>query len=138
MRQKRSPRIATVCVLGRKATRAAQQNPRRLRLMRHVIEEIVGRPDWHPLDAVLFPGCFLRLDKFIGRLPTDERISEIERQKFAGGVCDAVRLLQTPSSGALIVFGADSTDPESEENGDQFCIAMGSTGVVGLARKIFP
>jgi hypothetical protein len=123
-------------VLGRKANRYAM-NPPRIRLIKRVIDEIVGRNDWQSLDAVLFPGGYFRSETFIGRLNFRGRASAIERQPFGEAAHAAAMKLQPHSPGALVVIGADAPDPTGNEAADHLCIAVGVTGVVGIARKIF-
>ncbi len=133
----RRARVATVCVLGRKATRQTMNQPR-IRLMLRVIEEIVRRDEWHPVDAVVFPGCFFRLKDFIGRLDFHGRAESMERQDFGKAARAAANHLHSRCPGALIIAGADSGDPVGNENGDQLCVAFAQSGVVGIGRKIFP
>src|SRR3546814_16035005 len=54
-RPKRSPRVATLCVLGKRAMKASAR-PIRSRLLTHAAETIATTDGWHSLHAMPLPG----------------------------------------------------------------------------------
>jgi hypothetical protein len=123
------PNIATVCINGN--TAKYLQNSCRLNLLSEVVKQINKR--WEDLDAIVFPGGFLRLNENIGSLPYSDRVkglAEFDRplKKAAASM--------TRSSDGLIITGIDG--PTRPKGGDQLCVAWGRTGVVGIGRKVFP
>ncbi len=133
----RPPRIATVCVLGDRAQRSTI-NHRRYELMKLVIDALVSRSDWQPLDAVIFPGGHFLSTTYIGHLSYDERKSVIEQDR-TGEVCQwAASQLDKVSPGALLITGIDSVGRGPQDWGDQLCVAFSGDGVAGIGRKIFP
>src|SRR3546814_1452269 len=70
-RPKRSPRVATLCVLGKRAMKASA-SPIRSRLLTHAAETIATTEGWHSLDAMLLPGGYFRLGRFLGPLDFDD------------------------------------------------------------------
>lgn len=134
-RPKRSPRVATLCVLGRRAM-AASSAPSRSRLMTQAADAIAGAAGWQALDALLLPGGFFRLGRFLGPLDYDERKAALEAMPAVQAAIRAAQSLQQASPGCLVIFGADSWSPRRWEYGDQFCVAVDAAGVVGLSRKI--
>lgn len=132
----RPPRIASVCVLGSKAARAASNAPR-LELANSIADAIARRA-WQPIDAVLFPGGFVRSQSFIGCMSDRERLRRLENEAWFGGIANAAAKLNAVTSGALVVVGADSSAPTRGQVGDQLCVALCQRRIVGLARKIYP
>jgi hypothetical protein len=106
--------------------------------MQMTIDRIIEQRDWRPLDAVIFPGSYIRLTRLIAHLSPSERVRAIGRESFAKKLVAAAERLDRYSRGALLILGADASDPKRQERGDQTCIAVSRTGVIGLARKIFP
>lgn len=137
MRRFRSPRIATVCVLGHTVKRLSG-NAARIRLMQKVVEKISTRESWQRLDAVVFPGGYFRLAESIGDRSDWQRILTIQSQPFGNATIEAASQLDSISAGCFLIVGADSPAHSRSEWGDQFCIAINTKGVIGLARKIFP
>ncbi len=133
----RLPRIVTVCVLGDRAQRSTI-NQRRYQLMKLVISAIIRRKEWHPIDAVVFPGGHFFSTTYVGHHSYSDRQSIIERG-HTGGVCrKAAGLLDKVSPGALLVTGIDSVGRGSQDWGDQLCVAFNADGVAGIGRKVFP
>ncbi len=133
----RLPRIATVCVLGDRAQRSTI-NKRRYQLMQQVIDTLVQRDDWQPLDAVIFPGGHFPSTTYVGHLPYSERKSVAENS-CTGEVCQrAASQLDKVSPGALLIVGIDSVGHGPQDWGDQLCVAFSAGGVAGIGRKIFP
>jgi hypothetical protein len=135
-RSRRPARVVSVSMRGTKA-RQPSSNAGRIALMRYIVE-LIGRRGWPSIDAVLFPGGFLRLGTFVGHLPFTGRARAIEQEPFFDGVAKAATELHSAMRGALLVFGADSSAPTRREVGDQLCIAVSQRRVIGLARKIYP
>ena len=133
----RLPRIVTVCVLGDRAKRSTI-NPRRYQLMKLVIEAIVSRKEWYPIDAVIFPGGHFFSTTCVGHHSYSERKSIIENDR-TGEVCRwTARQLDKISPGAILVTGIDSVGRGPQDWGDQLCVAFNADGVAGIGRKIFP
>jgi hypothetical protein len=129
-----SPRLATVCVKGQPA-RQYRTYERRLELLAKLVKEIDQR--WENLDAVVFPGGFLRLGKSIGHLCYDDRVQALNAAGFVAPIKKAVKMLQR-SPGALITAGVDGPGFPNGDGGDQLCVASDKNGIVGIGRKIFP
>ena len=127
------PRIATVCVEGPQAQQC-RDNTLRLDLLGSVVGEINKR--WEKLDAVVFPGGYLRLDQNIGQLPYADRVEALS--PFVEPIKSAIKALDR-SPGSLLVLGVDG--PPTYSNGDKedvLCVAADKTGIIGIARMIFP
>lgn len=104
-------RIATYLHEGRDM-KAATPTAARLDILRETGELLAAHPEWHPLDAVVFPGGFL------------PDIPDSEARAFA-------RRLKRLSPGLQLVLGVD-------RDGEQLAVAFTEKGRSGLARKIFP
>ncbi len=129
-----TPRFATVCIKGQPA-RQYRTHTRRLALLTAITREINER--WGNLDAVAFPGGFLRLNKTIGSLPYVERVKALGTAGFVTPIKSAIEgLTRSPSS--LLVFGVDGPRYPNGDRGDQLCVAADKTGIIGIGRKIFP
>jgi hypothetical protein len=129
-----SPRLLTVCIQGQPA-RQYRTHTRRLALLADLVGEINKR--WEKLDAVVFPGGFLRLDTSIGNLSYAERVQALNSAGFVAPVKKAVSALDR-SPGVLIVFGVDGPSYPNGDGGDQLCVAADKSGIIGIGRKIFP
>lgn len=134
---KRAPRIAALCVLGKRAHVVSINKPRG-DLLVAAATAIAGDPAWQSLDALLLPGAFFRLSTYIGDQKHPARVRLIAQEGFMRAVRKAVTILAQTSPGSLVIFGADSASPRRWEFGDQLCLAVGTSGIVGLARKIIP
>jgi hypothetical protein len=124
-----------VHVLGR-PLKSSKRNAERAVLLAAIVQEILARLDWHPLDAVLLPAAYFRFDADLGACTSGQRGKRIERSEFADACRIAAGKLQE-ACGAVLVIGAD-TLPRAGFSGDQFMAAWGPDGVVGSARKVFP
>jgi len=133
---RRESRVVTVCLDGRQALRLGDSMAR-VALVRDVIVALRDRPAWLPLDAVLFPGGFLRLKRFIGGLSADERLASIGAEKCMPAIIELARRLSDYSPGTLMVLGGDVNDRTIGED-EHFCIALDGFGLVNVVRKIFP
>ena len=129
-----TPRLATVCVEGRPAGPGSSHG-RRLELFAALAEGINER--WDNLDAVVFPGGFLRLKSSIGHLDYAGRVQALNDAGFVTPISKAVEKLSR-SPGALITVGVDGPEFPNGDGGDQLCVAVNSRGIVGIGRKIFP
>ena len=127
-------RLVTVCIQGRPAQRD-HTNTRRLAWLPSLIEEIDKK--WRGLDAGVFPGGFLRIRTCIGDLDYAGRAKALRGAGFVDPIKDAAGALKH-SSGALIIFGVDGPNYPDGSVRDQLCVAVDKSGVVGIARKIFP
>lgn len=136
-RPTRSPRIATLCLLGKRAQRPSLNKPRGKFLLA-AIQAIADDPVWQGLDALLLPGGYFWQKNYIGDKKHPRRLKFLAKEEYMPAVLEAATKLQETSPGALVVFGADSPAPRRWEFGDQLCVAVGADGIVGLARKIIP
>ena len=73
----RPPRVVTVCVLGRKPSRV-DRNARASSLLDQVVDAVISRVDWHPVDAIVFPGGFFRSPVYVGNRSHSERAAALE------------------------------------------------------------
>ena len=133
----RPPRIVTVCVLGRKPTRV-KHNGRSIQLLDQVVDAVISRVDWHPVDAIVFPGGFFRSPVYVGNRSHSERAAAIEAFDFGQAVIAATYRLDAAHPGALVVVGIDSVPYTSDDHGDQLCVAFSPYGVIGIGRKVWP
>jgi very-short-patch-repair endonuclease len=128
------PRFATVCIEGQPAQQY-RTHTTRLALLKAIVCKIDQR--WEKLEAVAFPGGFLRLDRTIGELPYDERVEALHTAGFVDPIKSAMKRL-TRSPASVLVFGVDGPTYPNGNGGDQLCVAANRTGIIGISRKIFP
>ena len=69
------PRFATVCIKGQPALQY-QTRTTRLALLKAIVCEIDQR--WEKLEAVAFPGGYLRLNRTAGELLFDQRVAALQ------------------------------------------------------------
>jgi hypothetical protein len=119
----RSPCVVTVCVLSRKPTRV-KHNGRSIQLLDQVVEAVISRVDWHPVDAIVFPGGFFRSPVYVGNRSHSDRAATLEATDFGQAVMVAAYRLDATHPGALIVVGIDSVPYSSDDQGDQMCVAF--------------
>jgi hypothetical protein len=100
----RPPRVVTVCVLGRKPSRV-DRNARASSLLDQVVDAVISRVDWHPVDAIVFPGGFFRSPVYVGNRSPSERAAVLEATDFGHDVMAAAYRLDAAHPGALIVVG---------------------------------
>jgi hypothetical protein len=124
-------------VRGRKPTRP-EQNSRVIRLLDTVVAAVATRADWHPVDAVLFPGGFFRSPSYVGDRCHRDRVHVLGSTDFGRACVAAARRLAAVSPGVLIVTGVDSGPHRPNDHGDQMCVAFSAGGVAGIGRKVFP
>jgi len=129
-----SPRFVTVCVQGQPAGQY-RSHERRLELLAKLAKEI--DQCWKNLDAVVFPGGFLRLEESIGHLCYADRVRRLNAAGFVVPIKKAIKRLQN-SPGALVTVGVDGPNYSNGDGGDQLCVATDIDGIVGIGRKIFP
>jgi hypothetical protein len=123
----RTPRLVTVCI-GKSIAEQYRPEGRRTDLLLNLIERIDRQ--WDHLDAIVFPGGYLRLNEDIGALPHAQRVSRL------GGFEECLRRAVASirrSLGVKIVTGIDGPGLR-----DQMCVAWDKSGVVGIGRKVFP
>jgi hypothetical protein len=133
----RAPGIVTVCVLGRKPSRVSR-NARAISLLDEVVDAVIGRVDWHPVDAMVFPGGFFRSPVYVGNRSHSERATALEATDFGQAVMAAAYRLDAAAPGALIVVGIDSVPFSPDDHGDQMCVAFAPYGIIGIGRKVWP
>jgi len=133
----RAPRVVTVCVLGRKPSRV-DRNARASSLLDEVVDAVIGRVGWHPVDAMVFPGGFFRSPVYVGNQPHSARAAALEATDFGQAVMRAAYRFDAAHPGALIVVGIDSVPYSADDHGDQMCVAFSPYGVIGIGRKVWP
>jgi len=136
-RPKRSPRLVTLCVRGRSASEPAM-NKRRLALLQQSILQLGEFTDWAPLDALVLPAGYFRIGRYLGDLRHSVRLKALARERFLAVAVECCATLDADHPGILIICGIDSHAPSRAVMGDQFCLAVNATGIVGLVRKVFP
>lgn len=103
--------------------------------MARIVEEINRRYD--RLDAVVFPGGYLRLNRTVGQMSYPERRSALDDAGLVKPLKSIVKCLKT-SPGACLVVGVDGPVFANGDDPDQLCVAVDRAGIKGMARKIFP
>lgn len=135
-RPNRSPRLATLCLQGG-TTDSTHDNKARISVLEEAIDRVVASI-WHPLDAIVLPGGYFRLSHTLGTLPFPQRKLLIEREWFASALNRLLRKLQGTSDNARLIFGVTARPRHRAERTEQACIAFDASGVIGVARKMFP
>lgn len=136
-RPTRSPRLATLCVLGDTAA-STRDNNDRITLLEELVRILKEHRAWHPLDAILLPGGFFWLSKALGTANFEQRSAAIGQERFASAVTSLLTHLQTLSPGVKLVTGVMARPRNKTERIEQACIALDHHGVAAVARKIFP
>src|SRR3954464_13753631 len=111
----RSPRIVTVCVLGRKPKRP-KHNGRSIRLLDQVVDAVISRADWHSVDAIVFPGGFFRSPAYVGNRSHSERAAALEALDFGQAVMAAAYRLDAAHPRGLILVRNNSGPESSQDN----------------------
>lgn len=132
----RPPRIVALCVRGDTA-KHIRDNIGRIALFNDIARAL-SEADWHPIEAVLFPGGFFRMSKAFGASSFEQRHEAVRNEPFAIAVSAAVGRLKVRSPGIHIVTGVLATPSDPTERTEQACLALGANGLVSVARKIFP
>ena len=133
----RPPRIVTVCARGRDNKSHEGEGPR-LADLRAVARAVAARPDWHPVDAVLFPGGYLFTDTANAKALLEGRAPGSVIARAAEGF---VGTLQDTSPDVQLVLGVDTSPYRAHGRlvgGQQLALAFNREGLSGFARKIFP
>lgn len=133
----KAPRIVTVCVRG-KDPKSHEGEADRFTLMEEVAHALAARPDWGPLDAVVFPGGFLfaetaKAKKILADAGKDEKISRAARAFLSA--------TESAFPGLQLIVGVDTAPYKTHGRivgGQQLALAFNQTGLSGFARKIFP
>lgn len=136
-RPHRSPRLATLCVHGGTAASTAH-NDERIDLLEALVRTLKTQRAWHPLDAILLPGGFFWLSKTLGTADFARRSSTILQERFSSAIVRGLTELHALSPGVKLVTGVMARPRSKSERTEQACIAFGLSGVVGVARKMFP
>jgi len=130
-------RIVSVCV-GSNCARRPDTLRSRADLLLAVTEAIAAEPGWTGIDAVLWPGGYLKVSDQYGALRGRERAARLQEAELSQWTRAAAAILAEASPGALVVIGVDSTRLSWEFRGDELVTAWSADGLVGVARKIFP
>lgn len=128
-------RLVSVNVRGRN-TKQPGHLTGRSKLLRLAVEAII-EAGWSRLGAVVFPAGFLPAQLALGPLSSASRSQALELSQV-GAACAPVAQRLIECTGAILVVGVDTPSYHPEFSGDQTMVAWGASGVVGLARKIFP
>jgi hypothetical protein len=130
-----SPRGRVVSISIRGFHRRPTPKPSgRLDLYERIVARLTSSV-WLPVDAVLLPGGFLRLDDPIGHLDGAGRAKALLRRPAVLAL-NAIGA-DLPGSPVLVV-GIDFKPLNRRIGGDQFVSAWQHGRLVGLARKTFP
>ncbi len=132
-------RIVSVCVLGHPLENI-HANTERQELLQRAIHKI-GNRGWSNIDAVVLPGGFFCLDKYLGPLQYAERVAVLENTSFHKVCTGSCQYLSESSPGVIIAIGVDATGrPEDSAYfwPDQLCVAWSEKEIVGIGRKVFP
>lgn len=112
--------------------------PKRVAYLKRIVQVAAARTGWQEIDAVLFPGGFLRTSEAIGQWPHDARRDYVEASISGKACIEASMILSALWPGAMLVVGIDSEPVSWMHGGDQFISAWCDGLLVGLARKAFP
>jgi len=135
-RPNRPPRIVTLCCHGR--TALPKDNAERIALVPQITRLLYERPDWHPIDAVVFPGGFFRMSRPFGPSSFAQRRSAVSSEQFAKAIRVMVGILDGLSPGVRVVTGVLATPRDLTERTEQSSLAFSASTLVSVSRKIFP
>jgi len=105
-------RIVSVCVLGQHLENI-ERNAERQELLQRAIHEISNR-GWSNIDAVVLPGGFFCLDKYLGPLPYTERVTALENTSFHKVCTSGCQYLRQSSPSVIIAIGIDTSKGPEE------------------------
>jgi hypothetical protein len=133
-RLRASPRLVSISIQETRP-KTARENRVRMRRLSAIVAAVDQR--WHKVDAIVLPGGYFRSSVNIGDADDALRVRMMDR---AGLVTPISELAESAanSPGLIICAGIDGPDYPNGDGGDQLCVAWASSGIVGLARKIFP
>jgi hypothetical protein len=130
-------RIATVCFLGR--NNAYGQSAYRLTQMKRIIDELTKRKRiYKNLDALLFAGGYLSLQKPIGHLGESERLMALVNLALVKKLKAISKTLHSHFPAVHLCIGIDSRPIRHFMGGDELLISLQSGHLRGFARKAFP
>jgi hypothetical protein len=132
----RPPRIAALCVLS--STAKPHQNLERIALLSELARILRKAPDWHSLDAIVLPGGFFRMKRAFGASTFAQRRASVSSEQFAPSAQKIVSQLQHGNPGIRLVFGVLASSSDPTERTEQSSLAFSRSGLVAVARKIFP
>src|SRR5918993_1555213 len=131
------PRIASASVFGRPAE-LVYDSHYRATWLKAMAQAITQCPNWAPLDALLLPGGYFRLEQSNGFLPPEER-HHVLNTSFIGKTCRQVsRTLHRTFPGVALVVGIDCEPLSDQFRGDQLTVAWRAGKLVGVGLKVFP
>jgi hypothetical protein len=133
----RAARIVTLCVRGRPA-KAPSQNHKRVKLLRRALRLLVEHRDWLPIDAVVLPAAYFRIEPFVGDLSHSERLRLLAQEPAINAAIACCSTLWNVAPGACVIVGLDSLPPSKKRKGDQLCAVLQDGELIALTRKIFP
>jgi hypothetical protein len=134
---RRATLVATVSVLGRKARRA-KASRRRLTFLQALSRAIAGQMAGQRLDAVLLPGGFLWLKRYIGDLSHKGRVQTLDGSRVGEACAEASRHLEKAFPGVSLAVGIDSAPRDKYFGGDNLIVAWRGGKITGLGRMVFP
>lgn len=127
-----SPPQIRVVSISLKGTTARQGQVRtRIGLIDSAVQEIRQR-GWKAIEALVLPGgCFYHSIDISG-MDNQHRKESMDATDYGASLKTWCRLLNRQSPRVMIAAGVDGP------NSSQFCVAWQGSGIVGIARKIFP
>ena len=136
-RPTRSPRLATLCLQGNTAT-STRDNKARISILEETVRVLQKQRTWHPIDALVLPGGFFWLSKTLGATSFERRRTLLSVERLTTSVTSALLRLQELSPGIRLVTGVMAQPRDRTERTEQACLAFDRTGLIGVARKMFP
>jgi hypothetical protein len=133
----RAARIVTLCVHGQPA-KAPSQNRKRIKLLRRALRLLAEHRDWQPIDAIVLPAAYFRIEPFIGDLSHPERLRVLAHEPAIKAVIECCTTLWSIAPGTCVIVGVDSLPPSKKRKGDQLCAVLQDGALIALTRKIFP
>src|SRR5215207_823821 len=107
------PHIVSASVLGRPAERVSD-NQYRAAWLNAMVNALAQQQSWAPVDALLLPGGYFRLEQSLGFLGVHER-HHVLNTSFIGQACTrASRRLSKAFPGITLVVGIDC-EPLNEQ-----------------------
>jgi hypothetical protein len=126
-----------MCARGRPAM-GPSQNQKRIKLLRRALQLLAKHRDWLPIDAVVLPASYFRIEPFVGDLSHPERLRLLAHEPAIKAAIKCCSSLWNFAPGACVIVGVDSLPPSKQRKGDQLCAVLQDGVLIALTRKIFP
>lgn len=129
----RSARLAVLCLFGEPA-RTPADNAIRC----HVFPELVRvlPTPWHPLDAIILPGAFVRMTNIVARSSMARCRQLLAREPLVGSLLESIRVLRKLSPGLVVVVGVRFGGAACNDHPMDATCAFDQAGLVGMARPV--